>query len=813
MSESQRRVIWIPKKPPVTTAPQQAVSPAQLRREEYKDFGTQYVAPVLTSGLSFIEQERAAEEAKLREAYAAQLAEAEKTAKIKFEADLKAERAAAVASFESGLTVEKDKSTFQSDLAIQEAAARSQFESEVAAQRAGYVEAPLRVAKREYAMTYRRQLIPSQYRMMRSSLEASYKALAESEREVFGQQVSTWKSTEIGKQEKAVSDWESAQRSVFEQDLTSWESQVRSSFEAEVSSWKKEQQPSFESQLVEWEKAWQPRGLAERMMDIKIPSLDLGGKLAQAYKGKLPRLTLSGIDFSGKAPEVHPLALAAGIVASVESLVYGVGQLAGLKTPRMPPTLTGGLISSGIESVMKWQLTPSSELEQISKMEPAYAAGSIMGDILIAYGIGKAVKAGTKAVKGVASFLYEESGLRYSHALYEVKQLSLSISEHLPKSPLTAIKQSRLAYELSEGVSSLKRKILPTKFMKVPAEGIVGLPRLEEEVSLEGVTVIGKGTSKALATATGIGLTPLEYGKAVYPKIFAGMELLGWTEAPRTAGLGLTVGREVAGKVVAKSVLSEALAETMWIGATAGEKWAVRAGVIPSLEDVIVQPPKEVVEQMIKGGRYFDIDLTRALGFSKFPYKEAAAGRYFFEKEKLPSLKDLLKSVKAETTLSQLIEAPARILPSLSFLPEGVKALPSLAPEILGVSGVLMPHLLPRKVQKPKKETKAKPILLQALSPLARTVLGQKQKQVPEQITIQVQKLKQPFLIRPPSSILFPRRRRDEALPKQRKLRLQDRRYKKRMAWYLYPVATESEASRYILGKLLSPKRHHHRSK
>jgi len=57
--------------------------------------------------------------------------------------------------------------------------------------------------------------------------------------------------------------------------------------------------------------------------------------------------------------------------------------------------------------------------------------------------------------------------------------------------------------------------------------------------------------------------------------------------------------------------------------------------------------------------------------------------------------------------------------------------------------------------------------------------------------------------------LFTPRRRRDEALPKQRKLRLQDRRYKKRMAGYLYPVATESEASRYILGKLLSPKRHH----
>jgi hypothetical protein len=803
MSETQRRVIWIPKKPPVTTAPQQAISPAQLRREEYKDFGTQYVAPVLASGLSFIEQERAAEEAKLREAYAAQLAEAEKAAKIKFEADLKAERAAAVASFESGLTVEKGKSTFESALASQEAAARAEFQAELRAKKGELVEAPLRAVKREYAMTYKQQMLPRHYRAIRTGAETTFATLAQTEQEALEQQVSTWKSTEIGKQQQAVKDWETSQRSAFEEELKPWESEARASLEAEISTWKTGEVARLEGQIGEWRKTWQPKGLAERMMEIKAPSLDLGGRLATALGVGTLRVTPSGIALA-KAPVVHPLAAPAGIVASVESLVYGVGQLAGLKTPRMPSTLTGGLISSGIESVMKGQLTASEELQKISKMEPSYAIGSVMGDILIAYGIGKAVKAGTKAVKGVASFVYEESGLKYSHALYEAKQTLLGIEEALPKSPIAALKESRLAYELSEAMSSVKHKILPTKFMKVPAEGIVGLPRLEEEVSLEGVTVIGKGTSKALGTATGIGLTPLEYGKAVYPKIFAGMELLGWTEAPRTAGLGLTVGREVAGKVVAKAALAEALAETMWIGSAAGEKWAVRAGAIPSPEDVIVQPPKQIGQQMIKGGRYFDIDVTRALGFSKFPYKEAAAGKFFFEKEKLPSLRDLLKETKAEARLSQLLEAPAKmvepILPKLAMLPEAAGKV--TVSQVVGISAALGLKPLSRTRAKPalKVSSLSEVMLKSALKAAPVQKVKGKQASLLKEIVATSQVLKtvsiQRGVFRPP--LLKPPRKREEPLPRIKRAAIFGKTGKKKMAGYLYPVLPEKELPKYL---------------
>lgn len=804
MSETQRRVVWIPKKPPVTTAPQQAISPAQLRREEYKGFGTEYVAPIVASALSSIEQERAAEEAKLTEAYAAQVAEAEKAARAKFEADLRAKKEAAKETFESGLTVEKDKSTFERDLASQEAAARAEFQAELRAKRGQLVEAPLRAAKREYAMTYKRQMLPRHYRAIKTGAETTFATLAQTEQEALEQQVSTWKSTEIGKQQQAVKDWEASQKSVFEEELKGWESEARASFETEISTWKTGEVARMEGQIGEWRKTWQPKGLAERMMEIKVPSLDLGGRLATALGVGTLRVTPSGIAFAAKAPEVHPLAMPAGIVASVESLVYGVGQLAGLKTPRMPSTLTGGLITSGIESIMKGQLTASEELQKISKMEPAYAAGTIMGDILISYGIGKGVKAGTKAVKGVAGFVYEESGLKYSHALYEAKQTLLGIEEALPKSPIAALKQSRLAYELSEGVSSLKHKILPTKLMKVPAEGIVGLPRLEEEVSLEGVTVIGKGTSKALGTATGIGLTPLEYGKAVYPKIFAGMELLGWTEAPRTAGLGFTVGREVAGKVVAKTALSEALAETMWIGSAAGEKWAVRAGVIPSPEDVIVQPPKQIGQQMIKGGRYFEIDVTRALGFSKFPYKEATAGKFFFEKEKLPSLRDLLKETKAEARLSQLLEVPAKmvepILPKLAMLPETAGKV--TVSELVGISAALGLKPLSRAGAKPalkisslsevilKSEVKAAPV---------QKVKG-KQASLLKEIVATSQLLKtvsiQRGVFRPP--LLRPPRKREEPLPRIKRAAIFGKKPKKRMAGYLYPVLPEKELPKYL---------------
>lgn len=567
-------------------------------------------------------------------------------------------------------------------------------------------------------------------------------------------------------------------------------------------------------------------GLAETLAQAEVkPVIDIPRLLG------VPRTPIEALTPPSMRKEtVRAFAGIAGLIAPPESLLYTVGQFAGLKTPKIPTTLTGGLITSGIESLGKGQLTASRELKALSEMPPEYAAGTLIGDILVSYGISKAVGVGAKAIKGAAGFIYKESGLKYSHALYEAKQTLLGIEEALPKSPIATIKESHTAYEISEALSSLKHAIMPTKFMEVPAEGFVALPTLEEEVPMQAISAKDiVTTSKALETAKAIGVTPLEYTKAVYPKEFAAMELMGWAEAPKTVAFGLTVPRlaETTAKAIAKSPLAEALAETMWIAPSAAEKWAVRAGVIPSPEEVIVKPSEvDVGLKMVKGGRYFDIDVTRALGFTTTPYKVAAAGKFFFEKEKLPSLKDLLKETKGEMALSELVEMPVQIiepiLPKLALLPE-VAAKVSVA-EAIGLGTVLGIKAMRKERLKPKPLEKLSPLAAQILKPFAEEILKPEVKVTPaqrvkvKQVAAQAQALEtlqlseQIFkpstvqIFKPPTTIITPKlpRKEEEPLTRIKRADIFGKKPKKKMAGYLYPVLPEKKLPAYMkigLGK------------
>jgi hypothetical protein len=745
------------------------------------------------------------------------MATIEQQARAKFEADLATRKAEARRLFESGLTEAKDKSTFEANLAEQERQARATFETQVAERKGAYkssLEAGIREAKRQAVIKQKVQLAPRLVRTYRETQLGTFEEMVGAEKEAYAGEIETWKGGEIEKNIQAVASWEQEQKGLLEENLVAWESEAKAGFESGLSAWKEGEVARMEGQIGEWRKTWQPKGLAERMMEIKVPSLDLSGKLAEALGVKPMMLDPYGrIGIKPYKPEVTPLALPAGIVASVESFAYGIGQIAGVPTPRIPPTVSGGLISSAILSIQKGELTAAQELERV-RMEPAYGAGTIIGDVFVALGIGKAAKVGAKAVKGAAGFIYEESGLKYSHWLYETKETLGRISEELQiKTVPQAIRESHTVYEISEALSSLKHKIMPTKFMRVPAEGIIGLPTLEEEVSLKGVSAFKEGArmSKALETATAIGVTPLEYGKAMYPKAFTAMELMGWAEAPKTAALGLTVPSlaETAAKVVAKTPLAEALAETMWIAPSATEKWAARAGVIPSLEDVIVQPPKELAEQMIKGGRYFDIDVQKILGFAKAPYKVAAAGKFFFEKERLPTMKDLLKAEKGEATLAEMLAVPSKVvevaLPHLALLPERMPSAQALGAALtLGLKGRVKPEVKPLARVKPlaeeilKSEVEVTPVQKVKVkqSPLMKEIISATQA-----VTV-IPKTALKFA--PPSVPLIPKRRREEALFMARRLTKKERKLQKKMAGYLYPVLPERELPAYMkigLGK------------
>lgn len=96
----------------------------------------------------------------------------------------------------------------------------------------------------------------------------------------------------------------------------------------------------------------------------------------------------------------EPVKLIAGPVASVESLVYGGERLISVFithhepiTPRPPPTYVSGVIGAG--------LGRPQELERTMEYGPSYAAGTLFGDILVAYAAGKGVEkvwSGTKKI-------------------------------------------------------------------------------------------------------------------------------------------------------------------------------------------------------------------------------------------------------------------------------------------------------------------------------------------------------------------------------------------------------------------------------
>lgn len=836
MSQSERRQISLPQISPQAVQTPTASWIAQQRREEYRV--APLVKPIVESAVA---SEKAAEEAAIRKQLQDQVAAAEAEARRKFESDLAAQKAQAKADFEAGLTAEKSKDTFNQQLAEEEARQRSAFKADVAARRQAFVGGSLGRAKLEYQMRYGQALAPKAYRAAESSAAAIFSGLAQPEGQQFEQSLTAWKQTETEKRKKEAAEWEAQQRSAFEEELKPWESESRATLEAQISTWKAGEAARFEGQIGEWGKTWQAKGLAEHLMDIKVPSLDLSGKLSEALGiEKYPKITPYGVKIGktlftpeGAEPykvDVAPLALPAAIIGSAESLAYPLLSLAGVPTPRTPPTLVGGVLSSAIMSGMKGQFVESPEMKQLRKMGISgdiYGVGTIVGDVLVSLGISKAAKVGGQAVKDIAGFVYEGSGLKYSHALYEAEEVWSKVHEKLPlwlTSPSEALKTSKVAKaaeSIREGVGDLRRALLGVKYSEAGGELMIGLPTLPEaEKGAEEFLVKGAKVSKALETATAIGLTPLEYEKALYPKIFAGMELLGWAKAPETAAFGLTVPllAEKTGKAAAKAgtSLADALAETMWITAPAAERWAARAGVMPSLEEVIVGEPQQIGEKMIKGGRFYDISLSKALGFSKVPYKQAAAGKFFFEKEKLPSLKDLLKAESGEVVLAELVTSPANVisavLPKLAVLPE---AAAKVSPETyMGLAAIIGVKAMPKAPTREKQISLGKSLISEILKPevsvksVQRGKVEQRAAQavslVSAQLTEGLQALRMPSLSKMYPT-LPPSRRKDEGLGLAKKIMGIGKLPKRRMAGFLYPILPEEKVPKFLTIGLVKP--------
>lgn len=227
----------------------------------------------------------------------------------------------------------------------------------------------------------------------------------------FEKQISEWKASEQKSFEdwktQTLASWKTEQRTEFEQQLGDWATKARegepskitlgepimlfgvptgreplvepATGEKAIEEWKTKEQANFEEQVKTWREQWRAKGLAERLMDIEIPRLDLGkliyGKpsIGGGLIG-LPSTTLLAVK-----PE-KPQAPIAGLIAAFEAPAYSIGTLIGLKTPRVPPTFVSGVIGKGIGAVVPY---PSTELERTMEYGTGYAAGTILGDIAV----------------------------------------------------------------------------------------------------------------------------------------------------------------------------------------------------------------------------------------------------------------------------------------------------------------------------------------------------------------------------------------------------------------------------------------------
>lgn len=551
---------------------------------------------------------------------------------------------------------------------------------------------------------------------------------------------------------------------------------------------------------------------------------------------------------TGEVQDVHPLAAVGGILAPFESTVYSVARIVGIKTPSIPSTALSDLIGGGI----LWATTGKPQLpsdtqrlqEELGKDWSSYEFGSLLGEVLLGYGISK----GISAAKGLLGKAYVESGLKTSHFAYQVGQVTGKIESKLPlwlTSPSEYLKISDTAESLHSIKTDLSRAIFGVKFAEHGAITTIGLPTLiEEEGAATAPTLAGvEGifeTSAAKALRIGGEVSAQTYKQL--PSLMASEELMGLSEAKFTQAFGYTVpAAEIAAKGVTKTFQQVSLRQ--WLLSSAALSWSERAmQKWTAVEDL---PKLDTSKMMIKGGRYFDLgDLSTSLGFSRSPlfsgsyFGKTIATDFGFEKakglRKLPSLKDLLGSGKGEATLPELVRTPAAILETTGRVV--APALPKISATLgeISLSDVLGSMAVLGVAAQPRRKERTKPMISpvvslrrkEALQPFEMPIVdvGLKEEELPKVAELsglkqalampQIQTPRQVTSIRmkPPKTvtgILFkPPRKSEDPFKGLRKM-LPSRKMVKRYAIFEYPIMSEGEAARYVLGKNKTKTRKH----
>lgn len=210
-------------------------------------------------------------------------------------------------------------------------------------------------------------------------------------------------------------------RDVFEQGLTEWVVEQREAFkvqkkavvqeyETQLEKWGTEATAKMEPKIGEYMALWKPKAVATKLieaapkivpdlprMEIKLFDIPVqGGVLRVGFDiGKFGEELMYGTIQAG-----------AGLVASFESVAYGIGALAGVRDiPAPPATALGALMTEGITELGTatglW--TTRFERGELGRMDPRYALGSVLGDVVLIWAGGKVIAQAARPVKYVAA--------------------------------------------------------------------------------------------------------------------------------------------------------------------------------------------------------------------------------------------------------------------------------------------------------------------------------------------------------------------------------------------------------------------------
>jgi len=371
----------------------------------------------------------------------------------------------------------------------------------------------------------------------------------------------------------------------------------------------------------------EPKGLAEQLLgfDIKgfekfiaVGLADLVGLTGEAQEKFYKRVEETPTGWSYIQPRLvtgepmpffgEPVQAIAGVVAPFESAVYGGERLVSAFitkhepiTPRPPPTYIGGVVSTA--------LGDPSQYMAAEEYGASYMAGTILGDVLLGYVIGKGI-AKTPIAKPILKLEEKIIGKLPAQLKKYFIKTELEVQRRYDPHALYALKQARyrphyaLKSDLAKFIqtTSVTTKPVHTPFTSTLAKTIptptstgqiiLQKTTLETAKRLPTLTLVKTVSPlvKAVAPKVVTKTTQIILGKAVvHPFVWAGARLpslvgVSWTQITKPKIVPFPVTKVAKTPSLSELIISKIV---VWKEAKVVVKKRLKEVTIPSVSEII----------------------------------------------------------------------------------------------------------------------------------------------------------------------------------------------------------------------------------